>query len=115
VSPEEEKWEENKPYLKKYDADVWRENDTTALKTGGHGGADYFTLAAFFDAVRNGTQTPIDVVDSVTWSAIHPLSVESVKRGQVVEFPDFTEGKWKSESPNDQTRMTNQQPNPNAN
>jgi hypothetical protein len=58
--------------------------------------------------VREQKQTPIDVIDSVTWSAIHPLSIESVKKNAVVEFPDFSQGKWKAGSPNVQTRMTNQ-------
>jgi predicted dehydrogenase len=99
ASPKNETWESDEPYLKKYDDETWRANDDAATKTGGHGGADYMTLRAFLDAVRNGTQTPIDLIDSVTWSAIHPLSCESVAKNAVVEFPDFTSGKWKTSVP----------------
>ena len=94
-SPKNEEWEDFAPYQKKYDHEMWQKNDAEAQKHG-HGGADYITLLAFIDAVRNQMQTPIDVVDSVTWSAIHPLSCESVAKNSVVEFPDFSEGKWTS-------------------
>ena len=94
VSPKKEEWEPDAPYLKKYDHELWQQHETEALKHG-HGGADYITMLQFIEAIRRGTQTPIDVVDSVTWSAIHPLSVESVKKNAVVEFPDFSEGAWK--------------------
>lgn len=37
-----------------------------------------------------------DVYDSVTSSAISPLTEQSVANGsQPVKFPDFTRGKWK--------------------
>jgi hypothetical protein len=40
---------------------------------------------------------PIDVFDSAAWSVITPLSEQSVAAGGAVQqFPDFTEGKWKS-------------------
>jgi hypothetical protein len=108
ISPKEEQWEPDKPYLDKYDDPTWKESEDAANKTGGHGGADYMTLKAFTDAVREQKPTPIDVVDAVTWSAIHPLSIESVKKNAVVEFPDFSQGAWKTGTANDQTRMTNQ-------
>jgi hypothetical protein len=51
-------------------------------------------------AVRNKTQTPIDVYDATTWSAIIPLSEQSVaSRGAPVDFPDFTKGKWQTAKP----------------
>jgi hypothetical protein len=40
------------------------------------------------------------VYDAATWSAIVPLSIKSVAHhGHPVEFPDFTQGKWKKTSP----------------
>jgi hypothetical protein len=37
------------------------------------------------------------VYDAVTWSAITPLSEESIKKGGAnLEFPDFTKGKWQT-------------------
>jgi predicted dehydrogenase len=96
-SAHEERWEGDEFYLKQYDHDEWKQNEAEAKKDAGHGGADYLTLRAFVEAVRAKSPTPIDVYDSVTWSAIHPLSVESVKRGSAsIEFPDFTNGNWRA-------------------
>ena len=51
-------------------------------------------------AVRNKTQTPIDVYDSVAMSVITPLSEESIAKGSApVACPDFTRGKWKTKKP----------------
>jgi hypothetical protein len=51
------------------------------------------------DAVRNKTQTPIDVYDSVTMSAVVALSGISIEQNSPIEFPDFTKGKWKNRKP----------------
>jgi hypothetical protein len=38
-----------------------------------------------------------DVYDAATWSCIAPLSEWSVAhRGQSVDVPDFTRGKWRT-------------------
>ena len=63
----------------------------------GHGGMDWFVFNGFILAVKDKKQTPIDVYDSVTMSAITPLSTKSLKEGNAPqEFPDFTRGKWKT-------------------
>ncbi len=100
VSPTED-WEAFTPkYSDKYDSQMWREMGTEAAKNGGHGGCDYIMVHQFLKAVREGKQPPIDVYDAVTWSAIVPLSMKSVaQHGQVVEFPDFTRGKWETNKP----------------
>lgn len=101
VSPKEHEWDQFTPkYSDKYDHQIWQELGEEALKNGGHGGCDYIMIHQFLKAVRAKAAPPIDIVDGVTWSAIVGLSVESVgKHGQVVEFPDFTEGKWKTSKP----------------
>lgn len=100
VSPEHHKYEPFAPYLKKYPHPLWKSLEREAKKNGGHGGCDYITLYDFVRAVRNKTQTPIDVYDSATWSVITPLSIESVKKGSApVAFPDFTRGKWRTRKP----------------
>ena len=44
----------------------------------------------------------IDVYDSALWSAIGPLSEQSVaNRSNSVDVPDFTRGKWKNNKPVD--------------
>jgi predicted dehydrogenase len=95
----EPEWEDSAPYYKQYEHRLWKEMGQTAVKYG-HGGADYITLSQFVKAVRNGTQTPIDVYDSATWSVIVPLSEKSVAANSApVDFPDFTRGKWKTARP----------------
>ncbi|NNE54706.1 MAG: gfo/Idh/MocA family oxidoreductase, partial [Flavobacteriales bacterium] len=61
----------------------------------GHGGMDWFVINGFIEACKRGEQTPIDVYDSVTWSAIIELSEQSIAKGNMpMEFPDFTGGQW---------------------
>ena len=56
----------------------------------GHDGGDYFVIADFVDAIRTG-QSPIDVIDAVTWSCIRPLSADSITGGsKPVAIPDFS-------------------------
>jgi len=48
-------------------------------------------------ALRENRLPDWDVYDSVTSSAISPITEASVaQRGKPVEFPDFTKGKWKT-------------------
>ncbi len=99
-SPEKDKWEPFEPYVKKYAHPLWKDLETEAVKNGGHGGGDYIVVQQFIEAVRQGVQTPQDVYDAATWSAIVPLSMASVaQKGAQVEFPDFTKGKWETNAP----------------
>ncbi len=42
----------------------------------------------------------MDVYDAAAWSAISPLSEESIANGsKPVDIPDFTRGKWKTRKP----------------
>jgi predicted dehydrogenase len=92
-------WEDTAAYFEKYEHPLWTRLNSQAASSG-HGGSDYVTLHEFVKAVRNKTQTPIDVYDSATWSAILPLSVQSVvSRSAPVDFPDFTKGKWRTAKP----------------
>ena len=100
VSPESHQWEPFEPYMEKHAHPLWDDLEAEALANGGHGGCDYITLYEFVKAVRNKTQTPQDVYDAATWSAVVPLSIESVHRkSETVRFPDFTNGKWKTTPP----------------
>ncbi len=90
-----EKWSDMQPYYDQYEHPMWKQAAATAGRYS-HGGGDYFELRDFVEAVRQRTQTPIDVYDSATWSAIFPLTIQSVAAGaSTIDFPDFTEGKWK--------------------
>lgn len=94
-SPEYHQWEPFGPYQERYEHSWWKKGTK-----GGHGGTDYIELEQFVKAVRNKTQTPIDVYDSVAMSVIGPLSEQSISSGSApVKVPDFTRGKWKSRKP----------------
>jgi len=100
VSPAAHEYESFAPYLEKYAHPLWAQLKEAALESGGHGGADYITLYEFIKAVRARTQTPQDVYDAATWSAIFPLSgASAAAHGAPQEFPDFTGGKWKTNPP----------------
>lgn len=58
-------------------------------------GIDWLVFGAFFDAVRRGSRTPIDVYDMAAWMSITPLSEASCAMGGApVAIPDFTNGRW---------------------
>lgn len=66
----------------------------------GHDGMDRLVCRAFVESVKRGIDTPIDAYDTATWLAIGALSEQSIKAGGApVEFPDLTNGKWKSREP----------------
>lgn len=94
TSPKEHSWEEAGPYLEKYDHPLWQ-RWTKEADGAGHGGMDFFVVHAFIESIKNEKPTPIDVYDSAAWSAITPLSEQSISLGnQTVDFPDFTSGQW---------------------
>lgn len=95
-SPEYHQWEDFKPYEEKYIHQWWKDESRVG---GGHGGVDQLELSLFVDAVREKTQTPIDVYDSVTMSAVVALSGLSIEKNAPVKFPDFTKGTWESRKP----------------
>ena len=101
VSPTPDTPEPFAPYLAKYAHPLWKRLEEQAKRNGGHGGCDYIVMHEFVRAVRSRTP-PQDVYDAVTWSAIVPLSAESVARhGATVPFPDFTRGAWRTNRPVD--------------
>ncbi|MBK8846247.1 MAG: Gfo/Idh/MocA family oxidoreductase [Bacteroidetes bacterium] len=92
---EKHRWEDAKPYLDEYDHPLWKKFAADA-QGAGHGGMDFFVLHEFIEALRNKTAVPIDIYDAATWTAITPLSEESISKGGIsVAFPDFTKGKYK--------------------
>ncbi len=93
-SKEPHHWEDAKEWLDKYDHPLWKKYGNDAAGAG-HGGMDWFVLNAFVESVKRKINTPQDVYDAVTWSAITPLSESSIQMGgESVEFPDFTNGQW---------------------
>ncbi|HBH82555.1 MAG TPA: glycosyl hydrolase [Bacteroidales bacterium] len=99
LSPKPHQWEDIEQYQEKYDHPLWKKYGSIA-NSSGHGGGDYLCFRDFVQAIRNGTDTPIDVYDTVTWSIITKLTAESVSgKSRPVDFPDYTKGKWETRKP----------------
>jgi hypothetical protein len=99
VSPNAHRWEPAQPYLDKYDHPLWKkyEDDATGA---GHGGMDFFVIHAFVESIKRGVDTPLDAYDAAAWSAVTPLSEQSIAKGNApMEFPDFTRGRWMNRKP----------------
>jgi Oxidoreductase family, NAD-binding Rossmann fold len=87
-------------FYEKYDHPLWKRVGEEAKLRGGHGGMDWVMLWRAIDCLRNGVALDQDVYDAAAWSVISPLSEWSVaNRGQSVDVPDFTRGKWANSEP----------------
>jgi predicted dehydrogenase len=92
-------WEPAALYLEEYDHPLWKRYADRATGAG-HGGMDFFVLHAFVEAIKAQAPTPLDVYDAATWSAIIPLSEQSIAAGSApLPFPDFTKGQWMKRTP----------------
>ena len=97
-----EKWSPFGPFQTGYEHKWWKGKESSGGRFGvaGHRSVDPLELYLFDEAVRNKTQTPIDVYDPVVMSCILPLSQQSIAAGsQPVKCPDFTGGKWETTKP----------------
>ncbi len=66
----------------------------------GHGGTDDLEVRLFLDAARRKAPLPLDLIDSLTMSAVIPASEESISRGGApMAFPDFSRGRWRTRKP----------------
>ena len=96
---EEEVTSNEKEMYEKYDHPLHAEYVKKGVKEG-HGGMDWLVCRAFIESVKAEIDTPIDAYDTATWLAIGALSADSLANGsRVVEFPDFTNGKWQNREP----------------
>jgi hypothetical protein len=106
-SPVDDHWESAEPYYDEYQHPFLKAYQPKPRKKAlrGHGGGASVTPVNWerlIAALRNNRMPDWDVYDSVTSSAISPLSEKSVAGGNTpVEFPDFTRGKWKTNRPYD--------------
>ena len=96
-SPNYHNWEPFAPYQDEFDHSWWKNMESG---NSSHGGTDYLELQQFVDAVRNKTQPPIDVYDSVIMSVLVALAEQSIANGSApVKCQDFTRGKWETRKP----------------
>ncbi len=93
------RWESDKAYMEKYDHPLWKKYGKEA-ESAGHGGMDFFVIHAFVESIKNQAPTPLDAYDAAAWSAITPLSEQSIAGGsEPIFFPDFTRGRWMKRKP----------------
>ncbi|WP_373549286.1 Gfo/Idh/MocA family protein [Haliscomenobacter sp.] len=84
----------------KYSTPLVKHIGEIAKKVGGHGGMDFIMDWRLIDCLRNGLPLDQDVYDAASWSAVAPLSEQSVaKRGKSIDVPDFTRGAWQQNKP----------------
>jgi predicted dehydrogenase len=92
-------WDPQKEWLEKYDHPLWVRWSKSS-EGAGHGGMDFFVIHSFIESVKRQEAPPMDVYDAAAWSAVTPLSEQSIELGnETVEFPDFTGGKWMYRKP----------------
>jgi hypothetical protein len=105
ISPESHHWEDADKWLEEYQHPLVKnyhpaERETALRGHGGQGRATPLTWHLLVKALREDKMPYFDVYDSVTSSAVSPLSEMSVAgKGQSVSFPDFTKGKWEKQPP----------------
>ena len=84
----------------KYEHPLYIRLGEMAKKMGGHGGMDFMMLYRIIECLRNGEPLDQNVYEGCHWSAVGPLSENSIAQGGSPQaFPDFTRGKWKSTEP----------------
>lgn len=83
-----------------FDHPMWLNMGQEAERNGGHGGMDFLMLWRMIYCLRNGEALDQDVYDAASWSAIAPLSADSVAdRSNSKDIPDFTRGVWRDAKP----------------
>lgn len=102
LSPEAHQWEPADKYMKEYEHPIiknYSPPERIWQGGGGHGGRASrtpITWHRLIGALREERMPDWDIYDSITSSAISPVSEESVtNNSKLVDFPDFTKGKWK--------------------
>lgn len=96
----DESWiseEEFKKIEEQYQPPIIKRVGELAKQVGGHGGMDFLMDWRTIDCLRNGLPVDMDAYDAALWSAIAPLSEQSVaNRSKSIDIPDFTGGSWKT-------------------
>ena len=92
-------WVEASTLLAEFEHPLWKEIAAQA-QGAGHGGMDFIEDYRLIKCLREGTATDMTVYDAAALSAVVEVSARSVaRRGQPVEIPDFTRGRWRNAAP----------------
>ena len=82
-----ERWEDDAPYIARYEHAYWRHWGEEALYVDPHHqGMDYVMLKVMEEALSGGTPYPAAVDDLALWTAVTPLSKLSIAGRRTVEF-----------------------------
>ena len=85
-------WNNVEEYYKQYDSEIWKVYRENPI--GSHDGMDYLELKAFFEALDNKKEMPVNVYDAAFTMALTPLTEMSISMNMPVAIPDFSNGKW---------------------
>jgi hypothetical protein len=100
-----EEWMEEsefKALVEKYTPAITKKFQQKVSEAGGiRGDRSYERVTAsdwrLIDCLRNGLPLEMDVYDAALWTAVTPLSEQSVaQQGKTLKVPDFTSGAWKT-------------------
>ena len=82
-----ERWEDDAPWLARYEHDYWTRWGREALEADRHHeGMDYVMLKAVEEALSGGRPYPATVDDLALWTAVTPLSGRSIAGRCTVDF-----------------------------
>jgi predicted dehydrogenase len=94
---EGEEWEK---FASQYEHPLYKRMGELSQKMGGHGGMDFLMLFRIIECLRKGEPLDQNVYEGCFWSAVGPLSEQSVaENGMPQAFPDFTRGQWQTTKP----------------
>lgn len=102
VSEEYMEESEFKALVEKYTPNITKKFNEKVTQAGGiKGSRGYERVTAsdwrLIDCLRNGLPLEMDVYDAALWTAVTPLSEQSVaQQGKTMKVPDFTSGAWKT-------------------
>jgi len=101
LAAEAHTWEDFEKFAAEYEHPLWKA--IAAKGEGrGHGGMDYIEDYRLVQSLLKGEPLDQDVYDAAAWSAMVGATCESVAaKSRPVEIPDFTRGKWKTNTPLD--------------
>ena len=102
VTKDHHRWvqgEQLQVLYEKYDHPLYKRlNEKT--KDSGHGGMDGMMMYRIVECLQKGLPIDQNVYEGCFWSAVSPLSEQSVANGGAPQaFPDFTRGNWKTTAP----------------